>query len=168
MPLEPYPPALYEGGAALVTDPHPYVPGESAGAKVLSYQPHLLALRRARAAGAQDALRVDPQGQVVEGATSNVFVVFGRGLREPPASAGRLDGITARVVRGLAALEGFPVTATPVVPSEVYRADEVFITSSIREVMPVVEVDGRPISDGRPGPVARRLVEKYRAVARAR
>jgi branched-chain amino acid aminotransferase len=134
----------------------------AAGAKVTNYLASLLAVREARAGGAQEALVVDARGNVVEGATSNVFVVRAGRLATPPESAGILSGITrAHILSGARAL-GIPVDERELPLDDVYGADEVFITSSIRELVPVVRVDHRPIGASVPGPVARALHRRFR------
>jgi branched-chain amino acid aminotransferase len=137
----------------------------ASGAKVTNYLANLLALREARARGAQEALVLDGRGQVVEGASSNVFVVTAGRVATPPESAGILAGITRAHILGAARDLGVPVDERDLLPDDVYRADEVFITSSIRELLPVVRVDDRTIGAGTPGPVARRLHRRFRELA---
>jgi branched-chain amino acid aminotransferase len=134
----------------------------AAGAKVTHYLASLLALRDARTRGAQEALIVDAHGNVVEGATSNVFVVEAGRVATPPESAGILAGITRARLLALARDLGVPVDERELPLENLYGADEVFITSSIREVLSVVRVDGRPVGAGVPGPVARALHRRFR------
>jgi branched-chain amino acid aminotransferase len=136
---------------------------EAAGAKVSNYLSNLLAIREAKTRGAQEALTVDARGHVVEGATSNVFVVRGGRVATPPEDAGILAGITRAHVLAAAAASGHPVEERVLTADDLYAADEVFITSSIRELVPVVRVDDRVIGDGRPGPVVRDLHRRFRA-----
>lgn len=134
----------------------------AAGAKVGNYLSNLLALHEAKARGAQEALIVDARGHVVEGASSNVFVVTAGRVATPPESAGILAGITRAHVLAAARDVGIPVDERALLPDDVFGADEVFITSSIRELVPVVRVDGRLIGTGAPGPVARALHRRFR------
>ena len=122
-----------------------------AGAKTTSYDVSFAARREAEHAGADDALLVGA-GRVLEGATANVWWRRGDDLFTPAVRPGVLPGVTRGFVLSLEpAHEGeFPV-------DDLRGADEAFLTSSIREVMPVVAVDGAPIGDGRPGPAAARL-----------
>jgi branched-chain amino acid aminotransferase len=136
----------------------------ASGAKVTNYLESLLAVREAKARGAQEALIVDGRGDVVEGATSNVFVVKGGRLATPPPDAGILVGITRAHVLDAAALAGVAVDQRTLRPDDLYGADEVFVTSSIREVLPVVRVDGRTIASG-PGPITRALHRAFRVAA---
>jgi branched-chain amino acid aminotransferase len=134
----------------------------AAGAKVSNYLPNLLALREARRKGAQEVLVVDERGQVLEGATSNVFIVRGGRLATPPESAGILAGITRAAVLAAAAAVGMPCEERGLTLDEVYAADEVFITSSIRELVPVVRVDQHVVGSGVPGELVRTLHRGFR------
>jgi branched-subunit amino acid aminotransferase/4-amino-4-deoxychorismate lyase len=122
-----------------------------AGAKTTSYDVSFAARREAERAGADDALLVGA-GRVLEGATANVWWWRGDVLYTPAVRPGVLPGVTRAFVLSVeAAQEGeFDL-------DDLLGADEAFLTSSIREVMPVVAVDGSPIGDGRPGPTAARL-----------
>ena len=132
------------------------------GAKVANYLVSVLAMHDARAAGAVEALVVDRNECVVEGATSNVFAILGGCLVTPPEEAGILLGITrARVLESARELGMEPVLR-PLPVAELTGAQEVFISSSIRELMPVVRVDGVQIGSGAPGPVTGRLHQTFR------
>ncbi|HEY2734960.1 MAG TPA: aminotransferase class IV [Polyangiales bacterium] len=164
-PLHPPPSAAYEQGvsvglvhAARATD------GTAAqGAKTSNYLGAVLALHRVRERGCHEALIVGPHGEVIEGATSNVFVVRAGGLLTPPIEAGILAGITRLTVLELAARLSIPALETQVHPSDLYRAEEVFITSTVREIVPVVRVDDVTIGAGQPGPITRRVRAAYLA-----
>ena len=161
-PVPAPPREAYENGIALVTvRVNRTVDGTTAaGAKVSNYLVSLLSLRDARQKGASEALVVDGRGCVCEGTTSNVFIARGKEILTPPESAGILMGITrAHVIA--AARRAFSVVEADLSPEDVYRADEVFITSSIRELVSAVTVDGRRIGAGRPGPIARELRRLY-------
>ncbi|HEU5363344.1 MAG TPA: aminotransferase class IV [Gaiellaceae bacterium] len=121
------------------------------GAKTTSYGVSFAARREAEQAGAEDALLVG-EGLVLEAATANVWWRRGEALYTPATRPGVLPGVTRGFVGSLEPVhEGaFPV-------SDLLGADEAFTTSSIREVMPVVAVDGVAVGDGRPGPAAARL-----------
>jgi branched-chain amino acid aminotransferase len=134
----------------------------AAGAKVTSYLANLLAMREAKRAGAQEALVVDPRGRVIEGASSNVFVVADGRVATPPESAGILVGITRAGVVQAAKDLGLPLDERELTLGELLAADEVFITSSIREIVPVVRVDGKTIGAGAPGHVTRALHRRFR------
>jgi branched-chain amino acid aminotransferase len=135
----------------------------AAGAKVTNYLANLLALREAKLQGGQEALVVDARGHVVEGASSNVFAVTRGRLATPPDTAGILVGITRFHVLAAAGDLGIQVDECDLDPPVLYGADEVFITSSIRELLPVVRIDGRTIGSGIPGQVCRALHRRFRA-----
>jgi branched-chain amino acid aminotransferase len=164
-PLKAPPAEQYRDGIGVVTHKSERIADGSAasGAKLGNYLTAVLAQRAARLAQASEALLVDGRGSVIEGATSNVFVVLSDGtLLTPPESDGILLGITRETVLSVAADLGLPVRLESL-PVEMLRsAHEVFICSSIRELMPVVRVDGAAIGDGRPGPVTLRLLTAFR------
>ena len=119
----------------------------AAGAKVTSYLASILALAEAKRRGAAEAILLDARGRVVEGTTSNVFAVKGGIVRTPPDEVGLLAGITRALV-----MEAAPIELAMLTAQDLYAADEVFVTSSIREVVGVVAVDGRKSA---PAPSAR-------------
>lgn len=142
---------LRERGVALVSFEVGAPPPLLGGAKTTSYGLSFAARREAERLGADDALLVG-EGRVLEAATSNIWWRRGDRLFTPAAVAGVLPGVTRGFVRSLEPVEegSFPL-------ADLHTADEAFTTSSIREVMPVVLVDGAWIGDGRPGPAAARL-----------
>ncbi len=161
----PFPPAeLYANGIAvvLVQSARPTDQTRAAGAKASNYLANLLAADEARKKGGQEAILTDASGEVLEGSTSNIFVVRGGEVRTPPLELGILAGITRAAIMKAAARIGVSVREDSLFPSDLYEADEVFLTSSIREVAPVVRVDGRPVGDGRPGPMTKRLHGAFR------
>jgi branched-chain amino acid aminotransferase len=152
-------PAAYERGAAAVTigavpAPVALAPGIKPG----SYLATVLALALARDAGADEAIRLDGEGRVVEGATSNVFAVIGGEARTAPPALGLLAGVTRGRLLALMREGGLAVAEAPFRTTELAAADEVFLTSSIRGVMPVTRLDGRDLSVG---PVTRRAMALY-------
>jgi branched-chain amino acid aminotransferase len=137
--------------------------GPAAGAKSSNYLASMLALDDAKRRGASEAIIVDAAGHVVEGTTSNVFIVRDGALCTPPVEAGILEGITRRTVFELAAARGTPCRELPLHAADLQSAHEVFITSSIREIVPVVRVDETVIGGGTPGPTTLALLDAYRA-----
>ena len=132
---------------------------------VSTYANSILANREARADGYDEALLLDTEGFVAEGSGENIFLVRDGRLTEPePASA--LDGVTRRSIIELAAEEGIAVESRRVTRDEVYIADEAFFTGTAAEVTPIIEVDRRRIGNGRPGPVTRRLQQRFFACVR--
>jgi len=136
------------------------------GAKIGNYLTSVLAMREARLRGALEALILDASGRLLEGASSNVFVVHGERLVTPPIDAGILPGITRGCVLELARQLGLEVEQRVIPLEEAYKASELFITSSIRELLPVVRLDGLVLGTGAVGPVFRRLLEAFRAHVR--
>ena len=142
---------------------------EVAEVKAVSYLASTLARRAAAQAGADEALLTDGRGNVVEGATSNVFAITGDRLRTPPTDGGLLAGVTRATVLELGPGAGLLVEEAPLTAATLQGADEAFLTASTREVVPLVRVDGTAVGDGRPGPVTARLQAAYRtAVERER
>ncbi|MGH7293929.1 MAG: aminotransferase class IV [Polyangiaceae bacterium] len=164
-PVTPPPREAYLHGIAVVTvATRRATEGPAAeGAKLANYLPNLLAVREARLRGAQEALVVDARGKVVEGASSNVFAVHAGRLATPPESAGILPGITRAHLLAAARDLGIVVDERELDPADLYAADEVFVSSSIRELLPVVRIDDRRVGGGAPGPVARALHRRFRA-----
>ena len=118
-----------------------------------------------RGPGGAEALVVDGAGHVLEGATSNVFAVTGGRLVTPPEGAGILAGITRRHVVEAARRAGIRVDEAPLPLATLLVAEEAFITSSIREVVPVVRIDDRAVGPGAPGPLTRQLHRTLREAA---
>ncbi|HTA88747.1 MAG TPA: aminotransferase class IV [Polyangiaceae bacterium] len=168
MPLKPPPPEIYERGIAAITfrAERPSDAPSVADAKIGNYLLSVLAMRRAREQGAGEALLEDAAGNILEGSTSNVFAVFGGKLVTPPETAAILPGITRARVLELARDAQLPLELRAISRAELTRADEVFITSSIRELVPVVKIDGQPVGVGEPGPVARELLRGFRRAVR--
>jgi branched-chain amino acid aminotransferase len=135
-------------------------------AKLGNYLASALALRDAKKAGAEEALVVNRNGLVIEGTTSNVFMIKGEALVTPPLHIGILEGVTRGVVMDLAEREGLRLVEEALSVADLKGCAEVFITSSIREILAVVRVDGEAIGEGKPGPVTRRLLEVFRAHVR--
>lgn len=129
--------------------------------KATSYLAALTAGRRAREQGADEALLTTADGQVLEGASSNLFLVLGGRLRTPPVADGLLAGITRGVVVEIAAPLGLDVDETSFDLGTIRAAQEAFITASTRGIVPLVAVDGQPVGDGTPGPVTGRLQAAY-------
>ena len=138
---------------------------EASGAKIGNYLVAVLAMRRAKLAQANEALIVNGDGRVVEGATSNLFYRVGAELITPPVSAGILPGITRELVLEVAERLSWRLRFYCPTTDELSRADEVFITSSVREILPVVTVDDQSIGGGQPGPMYSELWQGYQGLA---
>jgi len=124
--------------------------------KTVQLLPNVMAQQEAKEAGATDALFVR-DGLALEGGQTNLFVVVDGVLLTHPASNQILHGISRAAVLELAAELGIPTEVRPIPESELDRASEVFFTGTTAEVRPTVRLDGRPVGDGKVGPVARKL-----------
>ncbi|HEY8418014.1 MAG TPA: aminotransferase class IV, partial [Limnochordales bacterium] len=148
-------PALYEQGATAIV-----VPDQRwlrCDIKSINLLPNALAKEHARRAGALEAL-FDREGTgITEGASSNVFIVQDGALVTAPAGPFILRGVTRDLIIELAREAGLPVVERFFSRAELLAADEVFLTGTMTEVMPVVRVDGQVIGGGVPGPVTRRM-----------
>lgn len=155
--------ALYQDGVALCTvDERRNAPGHvPAEVKSSNYLPSVLALRSAKQRGAYEALMCDLSGYVCEGASSNVFVLRDGIVHTPPLSLRILPGVTRAAALALCDEAGLRVDESPFRADFMRNADEAFLTSSLRGVMPVTRLDDQPIGDGAPGPVTRRIMQRY-------
>ncbi len=132
-----------------------------------SYLNTALAVDEAQRAGYDDAIFLTQDGHVSEASAANIFLVRKGGLVTPPVTADILEGITRDAVMELAEKElGMPTAQRDVDRTELYAADEVFLTGTGFQIAPVVEVDGRPVGDREIGPIAGRLQELYFKAAR--
>ncbi|MCX5655405.1 MAG: aminotransferase class IV [Planctomycetota bacterium] len=167
-----YPAELYErGAAAVVSDIRINESDPVVFHKTTNYMANLLAIRDAHSAGAAEALRFNTRNRLAEGAISNVFLVSGGRVATPPVEDGLLAGVTREAVLELAAECGIPAEQRSLTVDDMLGADEVFLTNSIMEVMPVVRIEkhevgpkGDPDRLGRPGPITRRLAEAYKTL----
>ena len=131
----------------------------SAGLKTTSYADNVIALAAAKERGAVEALFANTRGELCEATGSNVFVVLDGVVHTPPLSSGCLAGITRELVLEWCAHDGLDVREVDLRLDVLERADEVFLTSSIKDVFPVSAVDGRVLSA--PGPVTARVAEVW-------
>jgi 4-amino-4-deoxychorismate lyase len=137
------------------------------GVKTISYAVNMAAQREARARGADDAVLVGLGGELLEAPTANLWWRIGDTLHTPSLDLGILAGITRAVLCDLAPGLNLKVLDGVFTAEDLAAADEAFLSSSTREIMPVVEVDGAPIATGRPGPTAAVLQSALRALATA-
>ena len=164
-PLVAPPAAYYQDGITAVTfkSQRPAEVAGVGGAKLGNYLLSVLAMKQAKEAGALEALIVDGNGSVVEGASSNVFGVRDGRLITPELRTGILRGITRQRVLEQCEILGLPVEMRAPSLDELRTCDEIFITSSIREMLAIVTLDGARVGSGKPGPVYRRLLAAFRA-----
>ncbi|MBE9557482.1 MAG: D-amino-acid transaminase [Proteobacteria bacterium] len=131
--------------------------------KTINLLPNCLAKQTATEAGAYEALQVDDEGNVTEGTSSNAWIVTGNGkLITRHLSDDILHGVTRRTILAIAAEEGVDFEERPFTVAEALAANEAFVTSATSFVTPVVRIDGKPVGDGVPGPLAQRLLAWYR------
>jgi branched-chain amino acid aminotransferase len=159
---------IYQNGMALVTAStirnHPHA--LSARIKSLNYLNNILAKMEGTDAGFEEALMLNHKGEVAECTGDNIFIVKNRVLRTPSPEAGILDGITRGAVIRLAKQAGVTVVEGPIIRHDIYTADECFLTGTAAEVVAVVSLDGRTIGDGKPGPITKDLLARFRELTR--
>jgi len=132
--------------------------------KSLNYLNSVLAKLEATDAGADDALMLDRSGFVSEATTTNLFIVKNRELFTPTTAAGILPGVTRKRVLRLARELGYNTYEKGLTPYEVTNADEAFLTGTLGEIVPLVKVRGIEIGDGKPGPIAKSIIEAFMAI----
>ena len=168
-PLMPYPASQYADGikvaAVGIRRNHPRALDPAI--KSSNLLNNILAVREAQARGAEEPVLLNQDGFLAEGASTNVFLVRDGTVFTPPLSAGILAGITREVVLEVLPGLGLPSREPPLRLEDLLTADEAFMTSTTREVVPVTKVDETPVGDGRPGPLTRRVMEAFRAYAPA-
>jgi D-alanine transaminase len=136
--------------------------------KTVGLLPNALAKQKAREAGAVEAWFVDELGFVTEGASSNAWIVDGDGrLRTRDTNANILRGVTRHTLLDVISEQGLEVDERPFTPDDARAASEAFITGAGSLVLPIIAVDGKPVGNGSPGPVAIRLRSLYIERARA-
>jgi branched-chain amino acid aminotransferase len=162
-PLAGYSPKLYEHGVRAALCDFRVSPSDPlAGHKTTSYLPRLLALREAQSRQCLEALWFTTQNRLAEGSISNVFIVSHGVLKTPPPDTPVLPGIARAVVLELARERSVEVQECAITGDDVLDADEVFLTNSIMQVMPVVAVEKHAIAGGKVGELARTFLAAYR------
>ena len=161
-------PSLYRNGVRVAVARRRQIPPETLdpAVKSISRLTSVLARREAREVGAFEAILLDGDGRLTEGTVSNLFLVLGGGLLTPPAPAGGLPGITREAVVELARAASIRVSEEPLPAGSLETADEIFLTNTSWEILPVVRVGERAVGGGVPGPVTRDLLARYRDLVR--
>lgn len=163
-----YPEAMYKNGLTVVTvatrrtNPAALNPA----VKSLNYLNNVMARIEANLAGADEALMLNDSGNVAECTADNVFVVKRGQIFTPPITAGALRGITRSVVFEIAAELTVKITEADITRHDVFIADECFLTGTAAEIIPVIKADGRPIGNGKPGPITARMIARFRELTR--
>ena len=158
-----YPDEMYKSGLQVVTCATRRIPhgALSPMVKSLNYLNNVLAKIEAQQAGAGEGLMLNEQGLVAECTGDNIFTVKDGEIHTPPISSGALAGITRQVVFEMAAEFGIRISEPDMTRYDIFTADECFLTGTAAEVIPVVKLDSRVIGDGVPGPITRRLIERF-------
>ena len=163
-----YPAEIYENGMSLITAStirnHPAA--LPARIKSLNYLNNILAKIEGDDAGTVEALMLNHKGEVAECTADNIFILKNGVLKTPSPDAGILEGITRNAVLRLAREAGIPTQETTLIRHDLYVADEMFLTGTAAEVVPVVSLDGRKIGDGKPGPITSRLLKLFHEFTR--
>lgn len=128
--------------------------------KAITLLPNVLLRQQAIDAGSVEAILIN-HGYAIEGAASNLFIVKNGVIITPPNSSALLPGITRDLILELAASHGIPFREGDITEVELFDADEIWLTSSTREISPVVVLDERPVDDGKPGPMWKKMIALY-------
>jgi aminodeoxychorismate lyase len=167
-PFRAYPDHWYSPGAVAITSA--IVKNERsplAGIKTTSYGEHVLARAEAAERDADESLLLNTRGHLVEGSSTNLFVVIEGRLYTPDLNSGCLPGVTREAVLELARLAGLETRVAPLLSTAAAGWDEAFLTNSLLGVGPLAALDGRQIGKECPGPVTRLLTERYRELVKS-
>jgi branched-chain amino acid aminotransferase len=166
-PYEPFPTSHYAQGVPVILSSvrrnHPSALDPAI--KTCNLLNNILAMQEAQAKGALEPILLNAAGELAEGAGSNFFVVRGGHALTPPLGAGILAGVTRAALLEIGPSIGVPTREQALLPGDLFAADEAFLTSTLKEVMPICSVDGRSIAKGAPGPVTLRLLQAFREYA---
>ncbi len=167
--IELYPEEFYQKGLEVVTASTQQIRSNVMEPRIKScnYLKNILAKMEAIRAGCIEAVMLNAKGEVAECTGDNIFIVKDGVIKTPPPEAGILLGVTRGVVLELAREAGMDPRETPLTRFDLYCADECFLTGTAAEVIPVINIDGRPIGDGKPGPITLDLLEQFRRLTRA-
>lgn len=128
--------------------------------KAIALLANVLHLQQALDAGADEAI-LQRGNEVVEGAASNLFIVKNNTIITPPKDERLLGGVTRDLILELSTEAAIPITEQPIALSDLYSAQEVWLTSSTRELVPIIQVDFKTIADGKVGPIWHKVVDLY-------
>ncbi len=161
--LSPYPPSYYQKGIrAIVASIRQNSFSPLSNHKSLSYLAYLLASEEARARDASEAILLNSKAEVTEGATSNIFLILNGEVVTPPEQAPLLPGITRKAVIEILPRLNLNCKICSILEKKLEEAEEVFITNSLMEVMPITSINGLKVGDGMPGPITRSIARAYR------
>ena len=160
--LQPYPPEYYKKGVLVVLGPFRQNPSDpTCGHKTTSYFPRMLALKMAHQKRAAEALWFTTNNHLAEGCVSNVFLVKDSTLYTPPLKTPVLPGIARKTVCRLAQENSINLVEKNLTIDDVLGSDEIFLTNVIMQVLPVVSVENHIVGNGKVGPMAKDLIEKF-------
>jgi branched-chain amino acid aminotransferase len=163
-----YPPEFYEKGLKIITVPtrrcNPAALPPTI--KSLNYLNNILAKIEAQNLGFHEAIMLNDQGYIAECTGDNIFLVHKGKLLTPPFSAGALSGITRGAVLDIAKKLKMPVEEKNLTRYDAWIADEIFITGTAAEVVSIIEMDGRPIGSGKPGPAAKKITAEFKRLVK--
>ncbi len=160
-----YPPEAYEKGLDTIVCSTRVIPPDCLDPRLKTigrYVANIQAKREANAQGAGEGLMLNVQGYLAEATGDNVFLIQDGVLRTPHPSCGILNGVTRRTVIALAKEEDIEVREEFLTLYDIYEAQEAFLTGTAAEVIPMVTVAGQAIGDGRPGPITKKLIARFR------
>jgi len=166
--IELYPKKLYEQGLELITVATQRNVPEALNPQIksLNYLNNILAKIEAITAGYEEAIMLSPSGYVTECTGENIFIAKDKRLLTPPPYIGVLRGITRQTVMDLGTRQRLEVREELLTRHDLFNADEVFLTGTAAEIIPVVKIDGRVIGTGKPGPVTKKLQQGFRQLTK--
>ena len=163
-----YPQELYKKGLTIVTVPTRRNIPEAVNPQIksLNYLNNILGKIEAINAGVPEAVMLDQGGFVTECTGDNIFMIKNKVVMTPPVSVGILNGITRSAVLGIAPKLGLKICECMMTRFDLFTADEIFLTGTAAEIIPVVKMDSRLISDGRVGALTLKLTEEFRKLTK--
>jgi len=163
-PATDYPPGLYERGmSALISPVRRNDTSPLAHIKSLNLLDNVMSREWATARGAHTALLLNTRGLLAEAATANIFLVHDGAILTPPTSDGALPGVTRAAILSLARAAGLPAEERSLSLDDLLAADEAFLTGAVMGIMPLVNVDGHTIGNGKPGSTTQKMHHLYQA-----
>lgn len=163
-----YPKKFYQKGLAIITAKtrRNLTTALNPKIKSLNYLNNILAKIDAIKAGTEEAIMLTYNDYVAECTGDNIFIISGERLITPPADVGALEGITRDAIIELAEKMGIKFEEKMIKIEDLYAANEVFLTGTAAEIIPVTMIDKRRINDGKPGEVTRRLMEEFKSITK--
>lgn len=163
-----YPQEMYEIGMSVVIASTVRISPNALSARIksLNYLNNIMARIEAIDAGVPEAIMLNANGMVAEATADNVFIIARGSVITPPANSGSLEGITRGVVMELSRAAGLPMVEADLTRYDLYTCDECFLTGTGAELVPVTQIDRRPVGDGKPGAITRQLIAAFKKKVR--